>query len=282
MSTVKELAEPKKGTSTLVRPRFSPGLLLQDSDLNSAVDYGRSLLQLMLRNLFGCGVICGYGVTVTVDNCNILQVTVDGGLALDCLGNPIELTTAQTLKVSCKCAPDLPCEIWVAIRRRECNSSPREVSCTAEDNTSTTVCTRVCDGYEIRLFTELPECICGCPPKQTGPKPTGCCTDASTERAPEEVERLKRLRLRLKKWEECNEEERKQRISDMHAGARCCDEDHRHGICHCSCCCDWVLLAELVCCEEKGEQRSYLVDQSVRRFIRPVAAYDYMAYGVKD
>jgi hypothetical protein len=71
MSTAKELIEAKRGTSTLVRPRFSPGLLLQDTDLNSAVDYGRRMLQLVLRNLFGCGVICGYEVTGCVDRCNI-------------------------------------------------------------------------------------------------------------------------------------------------------------------------------------------------------------------
>lgn len=283
MSTVKELVEPKKGTSTLVRPRFSPGLLLQDSDLNSAVDYGRSLLQLMLRNLFGCGVICGYGVTATVDTCNILRVTVASGLALDCLGNPIELNTSQTLEVACKCAPDLPCEIWVAIRRRECNSSPREVSCTPEDNTSATVCTRICDGYEIRLFTELPECVCGCACKPTsGPPSDGCCSSASTERTPEELKRLERLKLRQQKWEECDEEERKQRFREMQSGARGCDQDHRQGVCNCSCCCDWVLLAELVCCEDKGEKRRYLVDHSVRRYIRPVLSFDFMAYGVKE
>lgn len=287
MSTAKELTEAKRGTSTLVRPRFSPGLLLQDTDLNSAVDYGRTLMQLVLRNLFGCGVICGFEVTGCVDKCNVLQVTVGRGLALDCVGNPIELTTAQSLKVAEKCAPELPCDIWVVIRSRECNSSPREVSCAPEDGSTSTVCTRVCDGYEIRLLTELPECICGCVHERHEP-PERC---EPHERTPEQKATLDRLERRQPPWEECDEEERKRRSREMHEGARRCDRDHRLGVCNCACCCDWVLLARLLCCEERnereerdgrGERREYRVDHTVRRFIRPVLSYDFMAYGVRE
>lgn len=281
MSTAKELIEAKKGTSTLVRPRFSPGLLLQDTDLNSAVDYGRTMLQLVLRNLFGCGVICGYKVCASVDKCNVLQVTVERGLALDCVGNPIELTVAQTLKVAEKCSPELPCEIWVVIRSRECNSSPREVSCAPEDGASSTVCTRVCDGYEIRLLTNLPECVCGCAHKAHEPEP---CCDATPTRTPEQTEAVERLRKREKSWEECDKDERKGRFQEMEEGARRCDRDHRLGICNCACCCEWVVLARLLCCEEREreEKRDYRVDHTVRRFIRPVLSYDYMAYGVGE
>lgn len=281
MSTAKELIEAKRGTSTLVRPRFSPGLLLQDTDLNSAVDYGRTLLQLMLRNLFGCGVICGYEVTGCVDKCNVLQVTVGRGLALDCVGNPIELTAAQTLKVAEKCAPELPCEIWVVIRGRECNSSPREVSCTPEDGAASTVCTRVCDGYEIRLLTKLPECVCGCIDKCHEPPPERCGSEP-LPRTPEQKADVERLQKRQTRWEECDEEEKKGRFREMQEGARRCDRDHRLGICNCACCCDWVVLARLLCCEERDEQREYRVDHTVRRFIRPLLSYDYMAYGVAE
>jgi hypothetical protein len=281
MSTAKELIEAKKGTSTLVRPRFSPGLLLQDSDLNSAVDYGRTLTQLLLRNLFGCGVICGYEVSGSVDTCNQLQVTVGRGLALDCVGNPIELATSQTLKVSSKCAPDLPCEIWVVIRARECSSSPREVSCSPEDGTTGTVCTRVCDGYEIRLVTELPECVCGCYRKETDKSPEGCC-DEKPALSREQSEAQERLRRRLKPWEECDDEEKRQRLREMEQGTHRCDRDHRLGVCNCACCCDWVLLARLLCCEKDDAARKYCVDHTVRRYIRPMLAPDFMAYGVKE
>lgn len=280
-TTAKELTEAKRGISTLVRPRFSPGLLLRDSDLNSAVDYGRTAIQLVLRNLFGCGVICGYEVTGWIDTCNILQVTVARGLALDCVGNPIELTAAQTLKVIDKCAPELPCEIWVVIRARECNSLPREVSCAPEDGATSTVCTRVCDGYEIRLLTELPECVCGCVHKPHEPPPDKCC-DEPKGRTPEQNAALERMHKRLHRWDECDEDERKRRFQEMQEGARRCDRDHRLGICNCACCCDWVVLARLLCCEERDQKREYRVDHTVRRFIRPVLSYDYMAYGVGE
>jgi hypothetical protein len=281
MSTAKEPIETKRGTSTLVRPMFSPGLLLQDSDLNTAVDYGRTLTQLLFRNLFGCGVICGYGVAATVDNCNILQVTVGRGLALDCSGNPIELTAAQTLKVGGQCAPTLPCEIWVLIRARECNSAPREVSCTPEDGTTGTVCTRVCDGYEIRLVTELPECVCGCVKKTKQQVNDDCCAGtAAPGRTPEQAEALERIKRRLKPWDECDEEERKRRSQEMLEGAQRCDLDHRLGVCNCACC-EWVLLSRLLCCEENDAKREYRADLTVRRFIRPALSYDYMAYEVK-
>ena len=282
MSTAKELIEAKKGTSTLVRPRFSPGLLLQDTDLNSAVDYGRTMLQLVLRNLFGCGVICGYEVSACVDKCNVLQVTVGRGLALDCVGNPIEVTAAQTLKVVEKCGPELPCEIWVVIRGRECSSSPREVSCTPTDSATSTVCTRICDGYEIKLLTKLPECVCGCAHKEREPTEQ-CCGDSPT-RTPEQTADCQRLKERLKPWEECDEDERKGRFEEMKEGARRCDRDHRLGVCNCACCCEWLVLARLLCCEEqeREDKRDYQVDHTVRRFIRPVLSYDYMAYGVGE
>ena len=48
-----------KGTSTLVRPKFGPGMLLQADDLDSLTTYTRELNRLMFRSLFGCGVVCG-------------------------------------------------------------------------------------------------------------------------------------------------------------------------------------------------------------------------------
>ena len=68
----------------LERPRYSPGLILEDSDLTAAVDYTRGLSRLLFRNLFGCGVICG--LTVKIDTDCGLNVTVSPGLALDGCG----------------------------------------------------------------------------------------------------------------------------------------------------------------------------------------------------
>src|SRR3569832_982652 len=81
--------------ATLERPRYSPGLILEDSDLTAAVDYTRSLSRLLFRNLFGCGVICG--LTVKVDEECGLNVTVSPGLALDGCGDPQQLPSPVTI-----------------------------------------------------------------------------------------------------------------------------------------------------------------------------------------
>ena len=77
-----------RGVSTLVRPRYSPGLLLRDDDLTAGVDYTRDLSRLLFRSLFGCGVVCGLTVSWK-ENCGKLVVTVDAGVALTCSGDPI-------------------------------------------------------------------------------------------------------------------------------------------------------------------------------------------------
>lgn len=282
MSTVKELVDPKRGTSTLVRPRFSPGLLLQDSDLNTAVDYGRNLTQLLFRHLFGCGVICGYEVSAAVDKCNVLCVTIGRGVALDCKGNPIEVVSSEIIKVAGSCTSSLPGEVWVVIRGREHNSGPRDVSCAPEDNTTTTVCTRICDGYEIRLLAERPECACGCLPKLPPPRTEECCTDPPLRESAEE--RLDHERPeRDSEWEKCGEEERKYRREKMRECAERCDRERRLGVCGCDCCCGWVLLARLH--DGKRETNGvaeWQADHTVRRFIRPALSLDYFAHHVRE
>ena len=62
MNANANIVDQVTGSSTLVRPRFSPGLLLRDDDLKVGVDYTRELSRLMFRSLFGCGVICGLKV----------------------------------------------------------------------------------------------------------------------------------------------------------------------------------------------------------------------------
>ena len=79
----------------LERPRYSPGLILEDSDLTSAVDYTQALSRLLFRNLFGCGVICG--LTVKIDTDCGLNVTVSPGLALDGCGDPLQLPGPVTI-----------------------------------------------------------------------------------------------------------------------------------------------------------------------------------------
>jgi hypothetical protein len=137
----------------------------------------------------------------------------------------------------------------------------------------------VCDGYEIRLLSKLPECACGCIDKHEPPEQ--CCSETPTKTT-EQTADAERLQKRQKPWEECDEEEKDGRFQEMKNGARRCDRDHRLGVCNCACCCDCVVLARLLCCEERDQKREYRVDHTVRRFIRPVLSYDYMAYGVGE
>ena len=70
----------KPGTSTLVRAKFGPGMLLQHEDLEQLNLYTRDLSRLMFQSLFGCGVICGL-VVGTKEDCGKLNVTVGAGVA---------------------------------------------------------------------------------------------------------------------------------------------------------------------------------------------------------
>src|SRR5690349_3732411 len=101
------------GTSTLVRPKFGPGMLLQHEDLGALNDYTRELSRLMFRSLFGYGVVCGLVVNAEVDNCNKVSVTVGAGLALDCSGDPVYVPGDQRFVLDDKCYPDLPGTLWV-------------------------------------------------------------------------------------------------------------------------------------------------------------------------
>jgi hypothetical protein len=279
MSTVKALVDPKKGSSSLIRPRFSPGLMLQDSDLNIAVDYSRSLTQLLFKHLFGCGVICGYEVSATVDPCNILEVKITRGLALDCLGSPVELSQMEIIRVEKYCMPRLPKEIWVVIKRREECCGPRDVACAPDDPDSTVVCTRIKDGYEIRLLCEQPKCACGCAPElKRVIKPDGECCQEEPGRQIDEPRAAS-----LQFWHLADEEEKMIRRRLMEEGREKCYKKFREGVCSCECCCDWILLARLF---EHNDGKTggvaWRADHTVRRFIRPVLSPDYFAYDVHE
>ena len=75
MNANANIVKQVEGKSTLVRPRFSTGLLLRDDDLTVGVDYTRELSRLLFQSLFGCGVVCGLRVSVTLE-CGKLLVTV--------------------------------------------------------------------------------------------------------------------------------------------------------------------------------------------------------------
>src|SRR5438552_5367687 len=146
MSTNTKLFKSVTGNSSLMKPRFSPGLLLRDDDLRQGVDYTRDLSRLLFRSLFGCGVVCGLEVSTTF-SCGKLIVTVGAGVALDCTGDPVYVPEPQPIPIDPSCGDPLPTEIWVVIKRTEKCCAPRSAVCSCDDEETAAVCTRERDCY---------------------------------------------------------------------------------------------------------------------------------------
>ena len=154
------------GTSTLVRPKFGPGMLLQHDDLEQLSAYTRELSRLMFRSLFGCGVVCG--LEVKPEPMHGKGIVVSSGLALDCAGDPIYLPNDQPITIDEHCIPGNAQHLWVVLCSRPTCCAPRTPACASDEEESPSVCTRERDGYEIRIVSALPECACHCEPPGRG------------------------------------------------------------------------------------------------------------------
>ena len=113
--------------STLVRPRFGPGMLLQHDDLEQLGTYTRELNRLLFRSLFGCGVVCGLEVT-TEENCGKVCITVGAGPRAHCDGDPIYVPKEQTVAIDEDCEP-IEDELWVVLCGTSKCCAPRTASC---------------------------------------------------------------------------------------------------------------------------------------------------------
>lgn len=251
MSGTKVTVNSIKGTSTLVRARFGPGMLLHHEDLEQLNTYTRELSRLMFRSLFGCGVVCGLVVT-TEQKCGKVYVTVGAGLALDCNGDPVYLPKDQRLAIDEECDPNIPRQMWVVLCGTTKCCAPRPSTCGSDDDESPSVCTRERDGFEIRIVSERPKCICGCPEPENSAAAPG--TNAV---APVTEDVCKCVKPELP-----------------------CYRDHYDGTCgcccdggpDCNCDCDCILLASLR--KTDNTEHPWTVDHRVRRFVRPVLMRD--------
>lgn len=79
------------------RPRFFGGMLLNESDLQSAIDYMVGKRKLTNRFVFGPGVVCG--LDVRPDPCDPAVAIVHPGYGLDCCGNDIVVDCIERLDV---------------------------------------------------------------------------------------------------------------------------------------------------------------------------------------
>ena len=227
-----------KGTSSLVRAKFGPGMLLHHDDLDALNAYTRELSRLMFKSLFGCGVICGLVVEAAPGGG--AKIKVGAGVALDCNGDPIYVPRDETLALDDDCDRAIDGQLWVVLYGTVANCAPRTAVCSADDDEPSSVCTRERDGYEIRLVRTKPECGCGCElpsvPAAAQTENACWCVDPKLD----------------------------------------CYKDHYGGECGCKCAsgsecdCSRVVLAVMA----KDPKGVWTFDHRVRRFIRPVLMRD--------
>jgi hypothetical protein len=276
-----------EGRGSLVRARFTPGLLLLDEDLTAGVDYTRGLSRLLFRNLFGCGVICGLTVDGAEATGRCLTVTVHPGLALDCIGDPIEVRQSQSLVIKATCDQTLPDAVWVTVRRRENDCMPRALACPPESGGASAVKTRTLDCYEIAVLDQAPTNACGCleQPPAPGPAPPPPPSDPSpAKKTKAQAKPDAAPEADLKEGAKAEDTQ-----ADKGAGSRLgevpqCYQDDVAGKCQCECCTggEWILLAKLTRpppakpspTGSSGSAQQNMIawdrDYSVSRFIRPV------------
>lgn len=253
---------------TLERPRYSPGLILEDADLTAAVDYTRDLNRLLFRSLFGCGVICGLDVAVKVD-CDLV-VTVNPGLALDGCGDPLHLTGQLPIRLGKRAGVLVDCgsdenprhrDFWVVACNREKNCAPRSLVCDSDERDCVSQTTRTRSGVKISVTFEPPKCGCSCGAFANNPD-----------------------REALAKLAKKNRDMQKRRAgSDWKDDTtQTCHHDHDNdpgcqpdcgcaAACACGCC---VLLAWAHWFDDEKEPRWIPLHHGVRRFVRPALIPD--------
>ena len=145
-----------EGTSNLVQPKFGPGMLLQHEDLELQTTYTQQLNRLMLKSLFGCGVVCGLDVSFDPKS---RTITVKRGVAIDGYGDLIEVPRDHNILASENCQEPGE-DLWVVLCRTVKYCVQRSTTCSDDD--STTQPTRAIYGYEIHIKPEFPSCACGC------------------------------------------------------------------------------------------------------------------------
>jgi hypothetical protein len=280
MSANGKVATPVTGNSSLVRPRFSPGLLLRDDDLRQGVDYTRDLSRLLFRSLFGCGVVCGLEVSATF-SCGKLIVMVAAGVALDCMGDPVYVPDPASIPLDPSCGDPLPTEIWVVIKRTEKCCAPRSAACSCDDEETPAVCTRERDCYEIRIVSECPKCACGCCPDPKAAPPQNNPQTAPTAPAALVAKKTTKKKVAADLVETTPTEDKDVDCRCVDLSTTKCYDDHYNGKCSCECCDDeWVLLAHLKD-SSGGKNTGWTPDHSVRRFVRPVLMRDPVAWAEK-
>lgn len=241
-TTLKPLAI-HKAMSTLVWPKFGPGMLLEHGDLELLPAYTRELNRMMFRSLFGCGVVCGLRVDAG-EHCGKLRITIACGLAIDCEGDPVYVPKAQVVDVDVDCERTIEGLLYVVLCGTTKCCAPRASMCAADDDEGPPACTRERDAFEIRVLEEPTSCGCLEPPTDNAHRSECKCVD------PEHP---------------C--------YTAHYAGICGCHDKDSGDDCGCECHCDCIVLARIAR-STADRTKPWASDHSVRRFVRPVLMRD--------
>lgn len=157
--------------------QFSDGMLVTAEDLTAAMRYPLSVIQVLLKAYFGCGIVCGLGLrdpaaearvvrnavtgqleTVPSEGDPSFVLIVDRGVALGCDGYPIEVCGELRLDLT----PD-PCRpeqkkdhiMFIAARRvTAAEAAARSCGCGPTGGEPAQQCTRMRDHVLVQAFDE--------------------------------------------------------------------------------------------------------------------------------
>lgn len=161
------------GWSSMIRPRFGPGMLLQHEDLEQIVDYTTGMYRLLFRTLLGSGIVCGLEVNFEKDK---KCFSIGAGVALDCKGYVVEVPKDQMIQF--EDMSSLPAFGLVLLSRKTKKCATRSVVCS--DGEDEALPTRKLEGFEIEVFgmdeVKWKEAIAKCENPFTGNDcPNKCC-----------------------------------------------------------------------------------------------------------
>lgn len=184
--------------------QFTDGMLVTADDLQAAMHYPLSVVQVLLRSYFGCGIVCGLKVTDpnegrpqdTRPGCEPERgyvVKVGPGVALGCDGYPIELCSELKLDLSpdpCGCPVDATETRFLAIRRERAAEPSGRGGCgggcgcdCGSGSGSQQQCTRQRDHILVQAFPAAPTGACMNPPRSQDDR--GECEPADTADEPQ-------------------------------------------------------------------------------------------------
>ena len=247
---------------------FRDGMIVTAEDLEASMRYPLQLMQVVNRAYFGCGVICGFELSIdpalgehTVDCSDCKRravpsfvIRVHRGVALGCDGLPIELCRTVELDLSpdpCAC-DDPPRYLCIAVRR-DCADDGARAGGDCGCGTGRCQYSRKREQIQIKAFAHdaLPDSICRrFRPAEPGGNEDDCgCDDKADDQQQTKV------------------------VSpavDICSCLTSCDNG-------CACGDSWVLIGCVELCDKgivvDAETKKPHIDQRARRWVKPIECH---------